>query len=240
MSYLIRTGTGRNNISYGGGKSTKAKYLRRTGTGRNNISWIDINSNGTYNVLERTSTGRNNIRWYNTTFSFVGHKEISYYLAGIKDLNDNESTHSNPRANMNLHDQNYWTWSSYGNCSIIRSNQNSKNFTGHLSQSPKLGSVKKTTKGDERLTIEFIWISSNTESYKPYRDEFVEKYVPLIKTIRVGWYFNGEYPNDKNLNITGYDIGYKGSGFYNWYVYLRTNTAFDTWNNSQVFLYFNP
>ena len=71
MSYLIRTGTGRNNISYGGGKSTKAKYLRRTGTGRTNISWIDINSNGTYNVLERTNTGRNNIRWYNTTFSFV-------------------------------------------------------------------------------------------------------------------------------------------------------------------------
>ena len=92
MSYLIRTGTGRNNISYGGGKSTKAKYLRRTGTGRTNISWIDINSNGTYNVLERTGNSRNNIRWYNTQFSFVGHKEISYYLAGIKDLNDNEST----------------------------------------------------------------------------------------------------------------------------------------------------
>ena len=71
MSYLIRTGTGRNNIKWGGGKSTKAKYLRRTGTSRNSISWIDISSNGTYNVLERTSTGRNNIRWYNTTFNFV-------------------------------------------------------------------------------------------------------------------------------------------------------------------------
>ena len=80
MSYLIRTGTGRNNISYGGGKSTKAKYLRRTGTGRNNISWIDINSNGTYNVLERTSTGRNNIRWYNTTFSFITTQSISEYI----------------------------------------------------------------------------------------------------------------------------------------------------------------
>ena len=63
MSYLIRTGNSRTSIKYGGGKSTKAKYLRRTGTGRTNISWIDINSNGTYNVLERTSTGRNNIRW---------------------------------------------------------------------------------------------------------------------------------------------------------------------------------
>ena len=67
MSYLIRTGNGRNNISYGGGTNTKAKYLQRTGTGRNNISWIDINSNVTKKVLERTSTGRNNIRWYNTT-----------------------------------------------------------------------------------------------------------------------------------------------------------------------------
>ena len=71
MSYLIRTGNGRTNIKWGGGKSTKAKYLQRTGTGRTNISWIDISTNVTKNVLERTSTGRNNIRWYNTTFSFV-------------------------------------------------------------------------------------------------------------------------------------------------------------------------
>ena len=76
MSYLIRTGNGRNNIAWGGSKSTKAKYLRRTGTGRANISWIDISSNGTYNVLERTSSGRNNIRWYNTTFSFISFDQI--------------------------------------------------------------------------------------------------------------------------------------------------------------------
>ena len=80
MSYLTRTGTGRNNIKWGGGKSTKAKYLRRTGTSRNSISWIDINSNGTYNVLERTSTGRNNIRWYNTQFSFITTQSISEYI----------------------------------------------------------------------------------------------------------------------------------------------------------------
>ena len=77
MSYLIRTGNSRNNIKWGGGKSTKAKYLRRTGTSRNSISWIDINSNGTYNVLERTSTGRNNIRWYNTQFSFISTRTVS-------------------------------------------------------------------------------------------------------------------------------------------------------------------
>ena len=78
MSYLIRTGNGRNNIAYGGGKSTKAKYLRRTGTGRTNISWIDISSNSTVNVLERTGTSRNNIRWYNTTFSFIDSRIIEF------------------------------------------------------------------------------------------------------------------------------------------------------------------
>ena len=54
-------------------------YLIRTGT-----AWIDINSNGTYNVLERTSTGRNNIRWYNTQFSFT--VNISDYFKGIDSL----------------------------------------------------------------------------------------------------------------------------------------------------------
>ena len=76
MSYLIRTGNGRNNIAWGGSTSTKAKYLRRTGTGRTNISWIDISSNGTYNVLERTGNSRNNIRWYNTQFSFISFDQI--------------------------------------------------------------------------------------------------------------------------------------------------------------------
>ena len=71
MSLLIRTGTGRNNISWGGGTTTKANYLRRTGTGRNNIGYIQVSSNGTHNILERTSTGRNNIRWQNTTFTFT-------------------------------------------------------------------------------------------------------------------------------------------------------------------------
>ena len=80
MSYLIRTGNGRTNIKWGGGKSTKAKYLQRTGTGRTNISWIDISTNTTKKVLERTSTGRNNIRWYDTQFSFA----INISRIGIK------------------------------------------------------------------------------------------------------------------------------------------------------------
>ena len=97
MSYLIRTGTGRTSIKWGGGKSTKAKYLQRTGTGRNNISWIDINSNITKKVLERTSTGRNNIRWYDTIFSF-GPSNLSEFglTNGIVDtIRIKWSTHDN-------------------------------------------------------------------------------------------------------------------------------------------------
>ena len=86
MSYLIRTGNSRNNISWGGGTSTKAKYLRRTGTDRTSISWIDISSNSTVNVLERTASGRNNIRWYNTNFSFAS-------WSTVKDLLNTGSSH---------------------------------------------------------------------------------------------------------------------------------------------------
>lgn len=71
MSYLTRTGTGRTNIAWGGGKSTKANYLRRTGTGRNNIAWYNVTTDVTLNTLERTGTGRNSIRWYNTAFTFI-------------------------------------------------------------------------------------------------------------------------------------------------------------------------
>ena len=71
MSLLYRNGTGRNNIAWGGSTSTAATYLRRTSTGRNDISYISISSNGTYNILNRTSTGRNNISWINTTFSLT-------------------------------------------------------------------------------------------------------------------------------------------------------------------------
>lgn len=70
MSWLRRTGTGRNNIAWGGGATTSGQYLRRISTGRNNISYINISTSGTYNLLERTSTGRNNIRWNNLTFNF--------------------------------------------------------------------------------------------------------------------------------------------------------------------------
>ena len=83
MSWLIRNGTGRNNIIWGGGNTTSGNYLRRTGTSRNNISYVQISSNGTWNILERTSTGRNNIRWNNLTFNFFSFSQYP--------LNSNES-----------------------------------------------------------------------------------------------------------------------------------------------------
>ena len=70
MSYLIRTGTSRNSISFGGSNTTSNNYLRRTSTGRNNIQWYTISSNGTYNILERYNTTRNGIRWNNIVFNF--------------------------------------------------------------------------------------------------------------------------------------------------------------------------
>ena len=70
MSYLIRTGTSRNSISFGGSNTTSNNYLRRMSTGRNNIQWYTISTNGTYNILERYNNTRNGIRWNNIVFSF--------------------------------------------------------------------------------------------------------------------------------------------------------------------------
>ena len=106
MSYLIRTGNSRNNISWGGGTSTKAKYLRRTGTGRTNISWIDISSNSTVNVLERTASGRNNIRWYNTNFSFID------YIYGPGDIYAEWPCNGN-HSNYNIIDIRLPNWRGY-------------------------------------------------------------------------------------------------------------------------------
>ena len=70
MSWLIRTGSSRTSISYGGGGSITSTYLKRTGSTRNNISYVSISSNGTHKLLERYNTTRNGIRWNNLTFSF--------------------------------------------------------------------------------------------------------------------------------------------------------------------------
>lgn len=78
MSWLMRTGTGRNNVSYGGGSTTKGQYLKRTANGRNNISYVSISSNGTHNLLERYNTTKNGIRWNNLSFSFFTQYESTY------------------------------------------------------------------------------------------------------------------------------------------------------------------
>lgn len=71
MSYLIRNGNNRNNITYGGGINVEANYLKRTSTGRNDIAYENINDNVTRKVLERTGTTKNNIKWSDVDFSFV-------------------------------------------------------------------------------------------------------------------------------------------------------------------------
>lgn len=90
MSLLIRTGTGRNNISWGGGTTTKANYLRRTGTGRNNIGYIQVSSNGTHNILNRTASGRNDIKWDVFNFSFFNPTQLSDF--GLSTINYTGST----------------------------------------------------------------------------------------------------------------------------------------------------
>lgn len=79
MSWLMRTGTGRNNIAWGGGNTTSGQYLKRTANGRNNISYVSISSNGTHNLLERYNTTRNGIRWNNLSFSFFSFSDYALY-----------------------------------------------------------------------------------------------------------------------------------------------------------------
>ena len=85
MSLLYRTGSGRNNIAWGGGTTAAATYLRRISNGRNDINYISISTSGTYNILNRTSTGRNNISWINTTFSFLSFTGSSTKLYNYDD-----------------------------------------------------------------------------------------------------------------------------------------------------------
>ena len=65
MSYLYRSGTGRNNIAFTTTANSSTRYLRRLGSGRTNINWYTIPQGSTYNILQRNGTGRNNILWSN-------------------------------------------------------------------------------------------------------------------------------------------------------------------------------
>ena len=77
MSYLYRTGNGRNNIAFTTTANSSTRYLRRTSTGRNNIVWTTIPQGSTYNILNRTGTGRNNIAWGNLKISSPGEPQYS-------------------------------------------------------------------------------------------------------------------------------------------------------------------
>ena len=96
MSYLQRTGNGRNNISWTNTSNNTIKYLHRTGTSRNSIKWSTISTSA--NILQRTGTSRNNIKWstltvmteegilgqnlYNDILPYNGH--IGYPFASYK------------------------------------------------------------------------------------------------------------------------------------------------------------
>ena len=72
MSYLYRTGNGRNNIAFTTTANSSTKYLRRTASSRTSIVWTTIPSGSTYNILNRTGTGRNNIAWSNLYIPIPG------------------------------------------------------------------------------------------------------------------------------------------------------------------------
>ena len=65
MSYLYRTGNGRNNVSWSTTANSTTRYLRRTSSGRNNVTWTTIPQGSTYNILQRNGTGKNNVLWAN-------------------------------------------------------------------------------------------------------------------------------------------------------------------------------
>ena len=89
MSYLYRTGNGRNNIAYTNTANSSTKYLRRTSTGRNNIVWTTIPSGSTYNILQRNGTGRNNVLWSNLTIELTNADRINLFVQAVSISNGN-------------------------------------------------------------------------------------------------------------------------------------------------------
>lgn len=74
MAYLIRTGSGRNNIEFSGDNDITGRYLKRTGNGIEDIDYVDITTNNnSVNIigLNRTDTGRNNINWQTKSYILI-------------------------------------------------------------------------------------------------------------------------------------------------------------------------
>ena len=82
MSYLYRSGNGRNNIAYTNTANSSTKYLRRLGSGRTNINWYTIPAGSTYNILQRNGTGRNNILWANLKIASPGEPATTSDIPG--------------------------------------------------------------------------------------------------------------------------------------------------------------
>ena len=87
MSYLYRTGNGRNNIAFTTTANSSTKYLRRTSTSRNSIVWTTIPQGSTYNILNRNGTGRNNIAWGNLKISSPGEPQYSSDISAADIIN---------------------------------------------------------------------------------------------------------------------------------------------------------
>ena len=87
MSYLYRTGNGRNNIAYTNTANSSTKYLRRLGSGRTNINWYTIPQGSTYNILQRNGTGRNNILWSNLKIASPGEPQYSSDISAADTIN---------------------------------------------------------------------------------------------------------------------------------------------------------
>ena len=77
MSYLIRNGSSRNNITFSddlyisSSFRTSVKRLIRSSDNRDGIGYItDTNATTSYKLLNRSGNGRNDIQWKNTTLLY--------------------------------------------------------------------------------------------------------------------------------------------------------------------------
>ena len=161
MSYLYRTGNGRNNIAFTTTANSSTKYLRRTGTGRTNIVWTTIPSGSTYNILNRTGTGRNNIAWGNL-------KIISkiYNLIQICNIMGNEILYigSNPNGSSSIYNN-----IMYNSENIVREiSSENISITYDAAISPSSGVSNERLVGrstDDNIGLVFINLNSNALSY---------------------------------------------------------------------------
>ena len=162
MSYLYRSGNGRNNIAYTNTANSSTKYLRRTGTGRTNITWTTIPTGSTYNILQRNGTGRNSIAWGNLQI-------ISkiYNLTQICNIMGNgilyighRYTNTSSIYNCNISDPDETIYRYIGSEYILINYDSSNSSTSSSSTS-----TTRVGSGDNDIGLVFINLNSNALSY---------------------------------------------------------------------------